>query len=50
MDKSTTGNVFFSIGLLLDGFIAGSNGGPTNPLGDGGDSNNNRVDNSLVGR
>jgi dihydrofolate reductase len=30
------GNVFFSIGLSLDGFIAGLNASPTNPLGDGG--------------
>ncbi|MGB8132866.1 MAG: hypothetical protein WCE99_01625 [Nitrososphaeraceae archaeon] len=36
MDKSTMGNVFFSIGLSLDGFIAGLNASPTNPLGDGG--------------
>lgn len=27
---------FFSIGMTLDGFIAGPNGGPRNPLGDGG--------------
>jgi hypothetical protein len=30
------GNVFFSIGLSLDGFIAGLNASPSNPLGDGG--------------
>jgi dihydrofolate reductase len=30
------GNVFFSTGLSLDGFIAGINASPTNPLGDGG--------------
>jgi dihydrofolate reductase len=36
MDKSIMGNVFFSIGLTLDGFIAGSNASPRNPLGDGG--------------
>jgi dihydrofolate reductase len=30
------GNVFFSTGLSLDGFIAGLNASPTNPLGDGG--------------
>ena len=28
--------VFVSVGLSLDGFIAGSNRGPQNPLGDGG--------------
>jgi len=28
--------IFFSIGLSLDGFMAGVNGGPKNPLGDGG--------------
>ena len=28
--------VFFDIGISLDGFIAGLNGGPANPLGDGG--------------
>ena len=28
--------VFVDIGMSLDGFIAGLNGGPTNPLGDGG--------------
>lgn len=27
--------VFFSTGILLDGFIAGLNASPTNPLGDG---------------
>jgi hypothetical protein len=36
MDKSTMGNVFFSIGLSLDGFTAGLNASPKNPLGDGG--------------
>jgi hypothetical protein len=30
------GNVFFSIGLSLDGFVAGLNASPRNPLGDGG--------------
>jgi len=29
-------NVFVSVGMSLDGFIAGPNGGPTNPLGDRG--------------
>src|ERR1700754_4632025 len=28
--------VFVSVGLSLDGFIAGCNRGPQNPLGDGG--------------
>lgn len=28
--------VFFDVGISLDGFIAGPNGGPANPLGDGG--------------
>ena len=28
--------VFFSVGMSLDGFIAGTNRGPTNPLGDRG--------------
>lgn len=28
--------LFFNIGITLDGFIAGPNGGPKNPLGDGG--------------
>src|SRR5712691_9679279 len=28
--------VFFSLGMSLDGFIAGPNRGPTNPLGDQG--------------
>lgn len=28
--------VFFSVGMSLDGFIAGPNGGPDNPLGDNG--------------
>lgn len=28
--------VFFDVGISLDGFIAGPNGGPRNPLGDGG--------------
>jgi dihydrofolate reductase len=28
--------VFFDVGMSLDGFIAGPNGGPKNPLGDGG--------------
>jgi hypothetical protein len=30
------GNVFVSMGLSLDGMIAGPNRGPTNPLGDHG--------------
>lgn len=30
------GKVFFDAGISLDGFIAGLNGGPANPLGDGG--------------
>jgi dihydrofolate reductase len=29
-------NVFVSVGMSLDGFIAGPNRGPKNPLGDGG--------------
>ena len=29
-------NIFFDIGLSLDGFMAGLNGGPNNPLGDEG--------------
>lgn len=28
--------IFFDIGLSLDGFMAGANRGPVNPLGDGG--------------
>ena len=28
--------VFVSVGMSLDGFIAGLNGGAKNPLGDGG--------------
>lgn len=28
--------VFVSVGISLDGFLAGPNGGPRNPLGDGG--------------
>ena len=28
--------VFVSVGMSLDGFLAGPNGGPQNPLGDGG--------------
>lgn len=28
--------VFFDIGVSLDGFMAGENSGPQNPLGDGG--------------
>lgn len=28
--------VFFDVGISLDGYIAGPNGGPANPLGDGG--------------
>jgi dihydrofolate reductase len=30
------GRVFVDVGMLLDGFIAGPNAGPRNPLGDGG--------------
>ena len=30
------GKVFFDVGISLDGFIAGLNGGPANPLGDSG--------------
>ena len=30
------GKVFFDVGMSLDGFIAGPNGRPGNPLGDGG--------------
>lgn len=30
------GKVFFDVGISLDGFIAGLNGGLANPLGDGG--------------
>ena len=30
------GKVFVSVGMSLDGFMAGPNGSPTNPLGDGG--------------
>ena len=29
-------NIFVSVGVSLDGFIAGPNGGPKNPLGDNG--------------
>ncbi len=29
-------NVFISVGMSLDGFLAGPNGSPKNPLGDGG--------------
>jgi hypothetical protein len=28
--------VFASLGMSLDGFVAGPNAGPDNPLGDGG--------------
>jgi hypothetical protein len=28
--------VFFSVGLSLDGYLAGPNRGPKNPIGDGG--------------
>jgi hypothetical protein len=28
--------VFFDVGISLDGFITGPNGGPNNPLGDNG--------------
>jgi dihydrofolate reductase len=31
-----TGRVFVDLGMTLDGFVAGPNGGPENPLGDGG--------------
>jgi dihydrofolate reductase len=30
------GKVFFDVGITVDGYIAGPNGGPANPLGDGG--------------
>ena len=30
------GNVFFDVGVSLDGYLAGPNRGPGNPLGDGG--------------
>ncbi|HEX7667725.1 MAG TPA: dihydrofolate reductase family protein [Polyangiaceae bacterium] len=30
------GNVFFDVGMSIDGFIAGPNGGPKTPLGEGG--------------
>jgi len=30
------GKVFFDVGITVDGYIAGPNGGPNNPLGDGG--------------
>lgn len=30
------GKVFVDVGMSLDGFIAGPNGRPGNPLGDGG--------------
>src|SRR5262249_32311771 len=30
------GKVFFDVGMTLDGYIAGTDGGPKNPLGDGG--------------
>jgi hypothetical protein len=30
------GKIFIDVGMSLDGFIAGLNGGPKNPLGDGG--------------
>ncbi|MDR8393740.1 dihydrofolate reductase family protein [Aliifodinibius sp. S!AR15-10] len=29
-------NIVFEVGMSLDGFIAGPNGGPDNPIGDGG--------------
>lgn len=35
-DRAAVSKVFMDIGISLDGFIAGPNGGPTNPLGDGG--------------
>lgn len=31
-----SGSVFFDVGVSLDGYIAGPNRGPKNPLGDGG--------------
>ena len=31
--------VFASLGMSLDGFVAGPNAGPDNPLGDGGHRN-----------
>lgn len=30
------GKVFISVGVSLDGYMAGPNGGPANPIGDGG--------------
>ncbi|MFY1692014.1 dihydrofolate reductase family protein [Plantactinospora sp. WMMB782] len=32
----TMGRVFFTVGVSLDGYLAGPNAGPENPLGDGG--------------
>jgi dihydrofolate reductase len=35
------GKIFFDIGISLDGFMAGENRGPANPIGDGGASIHN---------
>jgi dihydrofolate reductase len=35
------GKIFFDIGISLDGFMAGENRGPANPIGDGGTSIHN---------
>lgn len=29
------GKIFFTVGMSLEGLIAGLNGGPKNPMGDG---------------
>jgi dihydrofolate reductase len=34
--SSSSGKVFFDVGISLDGYMAGANAGPGNPLGDGG--------------
>ena len=34
--KGNTMSVFFDAGISLDGFMAGDNRGPSNPLGDHG--------------
>src|SRR5512143_1881703 len=34
--SETMSKVFFDVGVSLDGFIAGPNRGPGNPVGDGG--------------
>jgi hypothetical protein len=36
MSRNPMGKVFVDVGMSLDGFIAGPNGRPGNPLGDGG--------------